>query len=111
MCLSAQLTTVDRALAFFYALGSVSGVLLKTFACRLPCRLERVSGCCSRPDVLQNELLFMVFVWVLSRMSWAVPVLRGVCAVARGASRSARRFRPRRRRCVSDPSHTYRSSA
>ena len=29
-------------------------------------------------------------------MSWAVPVLRGVCAVARGASRSARRFRPRR---------------
>jgi hypothetical protein len=25
-----------------------------------------------------------------------VPVLRGVCAVARGASRSARRFRPRR---------------
>jgi hypothetical protein len=28
-------------------------------------------------------------------MSWAVPVLRGVCAVARGASRSARRF-PRR---------------
>ena len=34
--------------------------------------------------------------WVLSRVSWAVPVLRGVCAVARGASRSARRFRPRR---------------
>ena len=39
-----------------------------------------------------NEVIFnsLLVLWTSSRMSWAVPVLRGVCAVARGASRSAR---------------------